>query len=188
MLDEQGLGDFIGAHYRAEGDRLFRMELLPLYNVPHQAAELERWRAGATEPDWKTKQPWLDVLADEHERGLISRRVRRLSRVLTDDELMACHFGYAYNSRYEDIRVLHEGEHPMPELLGHDYWLIEPRGGDRQVVKMHYDDDGRFVGAEVLSPDQHAAYIQERDRTWAVAEAFPAWWDRHRELHRTRVA
>ncbi|MGH3612237.1 MAG: hypothetical protein ACRDRK_06460 [Pseudonocardia sp.] len=48
-------------------------------------------------------------LLGEHEqrRGLISQRVRRFGRELTEDELMSCHWRYAYNGRYEDIRVLH---------------------------------------------------------------------------------
>lgn len=39
MLGEQELESFIGAHYHRAGDCLFRMERLPLYDVPHQGAE-----------------------------------------------------------------------------------------------------------------------------------------------------
>jgi len=185
MLDEDALGEFIDAHFRESGDRLFRMERLPLYHVPAQAAELERWRAGATEPNWEQKQGWLDTLAEEQRRGLISQRVRRFGRKLTEDELMSCHWGYAYNGRYEDIRVLHTGEHDIPAgLIELDYWIV----ADTHVVPMIYDADGRFVGAEVLPADQVAEFIRDRDRAWATAEPFGPWWARHTELHRRPAA
>lgn len=184
-LDERALGEFIDAHYRRSGDHLFRMERLPLYDVPHQAAELARWRAGETEPDWNGKQSWLDTLADESHRGLVSQRVRRFGRELTDDELMSCHWGYRYNGRYEDIRVLHEGEHDIPAgLIEQDYWIV----ADTFVVAMHYDPGGRFLGAEVLPPDRLHDFVHDRDRAWAVAEPFSTWWARHPELHRRPAA
>lgn len=179
-LDETALGAFIDTHYAAPGDQLFRMERLPTYGVPHQSAELERWRRGATEPDWSRKQPWLDRLADEARRGLVSQRVRVFGAELSDDELRACHWGYALNSRHEDIRVLHHGEHDVPDLLALDYWIV----ADRFAVPMHYDGDGRFLGAEVAGPDRLDVFRADRDRAWAVAEPFPAWWSRHTELHR----
>lgn len=185
VLDEQALGAFIDSHYRHAGDRLFRMERLPLYDVPHQAAELARWRAGHTEPDWESKQGWLDSLADESRRGLISQRVRRFGRELTDDELMSCHWGYFYNGRHEDIRVLHEGEHDTPAgLVEQDYWIV----ADTFVVPMHYDSAGRFLGAEVLPSDRLPDFRRDRDRAWAAAEPFGDWWARHAELHRRPAA
>lgn len=185
LLGEQGLGAFIDSHYRHAGDRLFRMERLPPYDVPHQAAELQRWRAGATEPDWATKQPWLDALADEQRRGLVSQRVRRFGRELSEDEVRACHWGYAYNGRYEDIRVLHEGEHDVPAgLIELDYWIV----ADRYAVAMQYDAGGRFTGAQALEPDRLAEFLGDRDRAWTAAEPFAAWWARQTELHRTRAA
>jgi hypothetical protein len=92
LLDERELGTFIDTHYKAAGDRLFRMERLPRYDVPHQFAELERWLAGEVEPNWETKQPWLDTLAAEQRRGLVSQRVRVFGAQLSADELRACHW------------------------------------------------------------------------------------------------
>lgn len=184
-LDEADLGAFIDAHYTEPGDHLLRMEQLSRYDVPHQSAELERWRSGAAEPDWETKQPWLDTLADESRRGLISQRVRVLGHELTDDEIMSCHWGYALNGRYEDIRVLRCGEHDLPHgLVEQDYWIVV----DRHVLPMHYDAQGRFLRAEVAAPDRVAGFRRDRDRAWAAAEPFPQWWARHPELHRRRVA
>ena len=183
MLDEQGLGSAIGWHYRTSGDQLFRMERLPHYDVPTQNAFRQAFVTGSV-PDWAPKRAWLDRLSEHARQGLVSRRVRVFSADLTDDELMSCHFGYPYNSRHEDIRVLHHGEHPVPDLLDHDYWIVEPAGDDRQVLRMHYSDAGTFVGADPLPASEHDAYVHERDRAWGTAEPFAAWWNRHPELHR----
>lgn len=181
LLDETQLGEFIDARFAEPGDQLFRMERLPLYAVPHQSSDLERWLAGETEPNWTTKQPWLDRLADEHRRGLQSRRVRRFGATLTDDEICACHWGYAYTGKFEDIRVLHEGEHEFPGgLIEQDYWLVD----DQHVLPMIYDEEGRFVGAEIAPPERLDEFRRDRDRAWAAAEPFFDWWGRHTELHR----
>ena len=187
LLDEEGLGVFIDTHYRVAGDRLFRMERLPLYAVAQQSAELQAWRDGV-EPDMDAKQSWLAVLADEVERGLLTQRVRVLSDHLTDDEQRACHWGYPYVGRFEQVRVLRHGEHPVPHVLDHDYWIIHPAVGDVQVVRMDYSDAGEFVGALVLPPSEHGPYLREQHLAWAIAEPFMPWWARHSELHRRSVA
>lgn len=184
MLGERDLGAFIDAHYRSAGDRLFRMERLPHYDVPSQNADREAFLRGVA-PDWKRKQAWLDELAVNMQRDMVSRRVRVLSALLTDDELMSCHLGYPYTGRYEDVRVLHAGEHAVAQLLDHDYWIIEPADAGAQVVRMHYSDSGMFVGAEVVPAADHTIYLAERAAAWADAEPFDSWWSRRTELHRT---
>lgn len=188
MLDEQGLGAYIDDHYRAPGDRLFRMERLPLYDVPSQNADREAFLRGV-EPDWTRKQAWLDELAENRRRGMISRRVRILSDPLSDDEAMSCHYGLPYIGRDQDIRVLHRGEHQWPEVLDHDYWIIEPAAGGTHVLRMVYSDGGAFLGAEpIVGDDAQRPYLLERDLTWQVAEPFDTWWARHGELHRRLAA
>jgi hypothetical protein len=182
-MNVQELGEWINAHYRAIGDRLFRMEVLPEYAVDSDGEDFRRWLSGAQEPTWSRKQPWLDVLADDKRRGLRSSRLRIFSEQLTDYERYACDFGYAYNAEYEDIRVLHRGEHHLPaDLVLADFWLI----GDEHGAAMHYDQHGRFEYAEVMDPECIGPLIRTRDLGMEVAEPFVAWWLRHPELHRTR--
>lgn len=189
QLDEQALGDFIDSHYRQAGDRLFRLEQLPNYLVDSDGDDWTRWLRGETEPTWSRKQPWLDVLAQDKKNGLVSMRVRRFDSELTDYELYECHMGYAYNVRYEDIRVLRDGEHQAPaSLVDHDYWIIEPCDGRREVVRMFYDAQGRFIGASALPADQHELYVRDRDEAWLRAEPFGTWWAHHHEFHRREAA
>ena len=181
MMNVEQLVAFLDARYRAPGDRLFRLEALPQYLVDSDGEDFRRWLAGAAEPTWSRKQPWLDVLADDRRRGLLSSRVRILSEQLTDYERYACEWGYALNSRFEDIRVLHRGEHDIPDMIIKDFWLI----GDDQVVLMHYDRQGRYEAAEALDVDRAEAYVATRDVGLSVAEPFAQWWARHPELYRT---
>lgn len=183
-MDAEALGDFIGERYNQPGDRLFRMEILPEYEVASDGDDFQRWLECATEPTWTRKQPWLDTLRRERENGQISARVRILSEQVTDYERYACDFGYRYNGEYEDIRVLRRGEHEIPAgLITHDFWIIR----DSIVVTMYYDEHGRFEGAEVADPGELAEHLHTRDQAWTAAEPFAAWWARHPELHRKVV-
>lgn len=182
MLDERRLGEFIGQRFCAAGDTLFRMETLPAYAVAADGEDYCRWLAGEPEPTWSRKQPWLDALRREREGGRVSRRIRVLTAELTAYERYSCEFGYAFNSEAgEDIRVLRAGEHAAPEGLGGpDFWIIN----DDTSVVMHYDADGRFLGAEPV-PDDLAEFRRLRDAAWSVAEPFTRWWARHPELRRS---
>ncbi|HEY2762483.1 MAG TPA: hypothetical protein VGJ13_00475 [Pseudonocardiaceae bacterium] len=185
MLDAEALGRFIDEHYRQLGDRLFRMEVRPEYEVTSDGEDFRRWLEGAIEPTWSRKQPWLDTLRRERDRGQVSTRVRILSEQVTDYERYACDFGYRYNSEYEDIRVLRRGEHEIPTgLIERDFWII----GDSILVTMFYDEHGRLLGAEVANSDQLDNHLRTREQAWAAAEPFTAWWSRHPELHRRMAA
>jgi hypothetical protein len=179
-LDVAELGRHLG-EFRHE---LFRMETLPAYAVTSDGDDYQRWLAGETEPTWERKNRWLATLRAEHAAGKISRRVRVLSEQVTEYENYACEWGYALNAPAgEDIRILHRGEHGIPEdvIADQDFWIVD----DREVVAMHYAADGRFEGAEVLPEDNLDRYRDTRDRTWEAAEPFVEWWARHPELHRS---
>lgn len=186
MLDEQALEDFIFTRYSQSGDRLFRMERLPHYDVPSQNADRESWLAGRfnTNP----LEEWAAVLADDRRRGLVSRRTRVLTPGLTDDEAMSCHVALPIIGRDQEVRILHRGEHLVPDLLDHDYWVIEPSDGPTEVVRMVYSDGGAFEGAEVVPGADHALYLREKALAWSIGEPFATWWARHRELHRKSAA
>lgn len=178
------LGDFIESHAINPGDSVFRMECLPEYAVTSDGDDYHRWLAGAAEPTWERKQPWLDVLTEDRAKGIEHRRVRRFGRTLTDYELYSCQWGYAFNhSAGEEIRVLRDGEHQVPELLDTEYWIIN--GGI--VVPVLYDSAGGFVGAAILGPERVDEFLADRDAAWHAAEPFDEWWSRHPELQHQRL-
>ena len=182
LLDAAELGRYLGDFRQ----RLFRMETLPAYTVDSDGDDYQRWLAGESEPTWERKTRWMDVLRRERAAGKVSSRVRVLSEQVTDYERYACEWGYALNAEAgEDIRVLHRGEHRIPDgSIGRDFWVVD----DDEVVEMHYDGHGRFGGAEILPPIVLAEYLRSRDTSWVAAEPFVHWWARHPELHRRTAA
>ena len=184
-MDAEALGRFIEENYHQPGDRLFRMEVLPAYEVTSDGEDYRRWLAGATEPTWSRKQPWLDTLRRECENGQVSTRVRILSELVSDYERYACGFGYRYNAEYEDIRVLRRGEHEIPPgLIERDFWII----GDSIVITMYYDEHGRLEGAALAETGELGDHLRTREQAWATAEPFAAWWARHPELRHKQAA
>ena len=185
-MDVTALGRYIDEHFYRPGHRLFRMEVLPAYEVDSDGEDYERWLGGACEPSWSRKQPWLDTLRRERDNDQVSTRIRVLSPMLTPYERYACEFGYVYNAAAgEDIRVLRRDEHALPpELVEEDFWVIN----NNLVVTMTYDREGGFERADVVAPDERDRYLMGRDAAWSAAEPFPRWWTRHPELHRTSAA
>lgn len=157
---------------------LFRYEQLPAYAVDDDGDDYHRWMAGASQPTWSRKQPWLDVLRADRDAGRDRRRVRRFTRDLTAYERYACDWGYAHNAPAgENIRVLRTDEHMIPDLPRVDFWVVD----DTAAIVMNYDGAGRFLDATRV-PDP-TPYIAARDRAWVEAEPFGPWWVRHPELH-----
>ncbi len=85
-MDAEALGRFIDERYNQQGDRLFRMEIFPEYEVASDGDDFRHWLEGATEPTWTRKQPWLDTVRRERENGQISTRVRILSQAAGSDQ------------------------------------------------------------------------------------------------------
>ncbi len=180
LLTEAELGDLIDAHHRGSGDVLFHREGLPHYDVASQNADRDAWLAGQFDPAQVTA--WTTRLADERERGMTSQRLRVLSEQLTDDELMSVFAALPVLAREEQVRILRRGEHPVPDVVDHDYWIARPADGPVLVIRMHYTDGGAFQGAEVVPPQRHAPYLRDQELGWAIGVPFAEWMTAHRDL------
>lgn len=178
MMTAAELRDFIREHFTRTA---YRWEALPAYEVASDGNDYGRYLAGGDAPTAERKQPWLNRLAAEKERGLYRHRVRLLHNPLHPYERYECEWGYVPNVKAgEDVRVLHIGEHQLPgELVDHDYWLID----DVHPIRMHYGDSGEFLGASVV-PDMIDVYRIARDVCWQAAVPFTDWWANHAEYHR----
>lgn len=189
MMDETRLEAAINQHFQYPGDRLFRMECLPRYMAsPGEESDFQRFLAGAEGPDMARKEQWLDILRAEQQRGLISWRVRVFSEAMTEYERYEAEWCYVHNAAAgEDISVLRDGEHEMPDsVIREDFWLVN----DALLIPMLYDEHGRFLGADLVSDRTAIApYLRARDAADGAAEPFTTWWERHTEFHqRRRVA
>jgi hypothetical protein len=167
----------------------FRLERQPAYEVPSdhldddpaQVSDYDRWLAGAEEPLWERKEPYLEVLRGE--RAALRYRYRVRIRRDHPYEDYECAFGYVPNFQAgEDIFVLDLRERPEPPpVVDHDFWLLD----DQTVIRMSYADTGEYEGAELIEDDQRVqVYRAARDAAMGAAVPFTAWWARHPELHR----
>ncbi|MBC3189486.1 hypothetical protein H7X46_00180 [Pseudonocardia sp. C8] len=188
MIDEKQLEAAIDRHFQRAGDQLFRMECLPRYMASAgEESDFQRFLAGADGPDMERKEQWLAILRAEEQRGLVSYRVRVFSEAMTEYERYEAEWCYVHNAvAGEDIYVLRDGEHEMPDsVIREDFWLVN----DVLLIPMRYDEHGRFLGADLVTdPTTIAPYLHARDDAHSAAEPFATWWDRHPELHQRRRA
>lgn len=179
MLNEQELGDYIDSRFTSV---LFRLETLDLYDVPSNGGEYERYVAGEVKPNPERSKPWMEHIRGEVARGAHTYRVHVVRSPLNDYLRFECEWGYVYNARAgEHIRILDLAEQPRPaELLDEDFWLIE----DREVLRMHYDSEGRYVGAEIAPEEVLPRYLAAKDAAWSGAVDFSDYWKAHPEYWR----
>lgn len=160
----------------------FRLETLDTYTSASDGGDVARYLAGEPAPDPERKERWLSRLRAERAQGRIRQRVHVLASPIGPYLRYECEWGYVPNAGAgEDIRILDLAERPRPAALDvdHDFWLID----DRDVIRMHYDADGRFTAAEEAGPGELPRYLSVREAALAAAEPFTAWWQRHPEYH-----
>ena len=175
-------------HPEPVGRTLFRLEQLDEYGVASDGSDYKRHRDGEPEPDPARKQPWLDTLQREGERGLYRSRVHVLDRPLHPYLRYECEWSYVPNSAAgEDVYILDRTESPLRaaeqaalDAVG-DFWLLN----GTEAVRMHYDAHGAFVGAQPVCDVRD--YLRAAQLAMNKAVPFGVWWARHPEEHRKAV-
>ena len=186
LLVIKELEDVIDEHYKGPGDRLFHHECLPWYDVPAQTRSRAKWLAGEFDPETYHSN-WVDRIAEERRRNMITKRLRIVSEELTDDERAAMFGGMAFIAREEVVRVLHRGEHAIPGVIDHDYWICHPVGGTPVVIRSLYTDGGAFVGSEVIPPPRDDLYLRDAAAKWNAGVPYEDWIAAHADLAGTPV-
>jgi hypothetical protein len=187
LLTEPEALKLFDSHYKGPGDVLFHREGQPWYNVPSQNADRETWKAGNYDP--APLQKWVDRVAAERERGMLTRRLRILSEKLTDDELMSMQAGMDLLAKAEEVRVLWRAEQPVPGVINDDFWVIHAANDGPIVVIINvYDETGAILGWWVVPPDEHERYLREEKPLWDAGVPYFEWWAAHPELHDRRPA
>jgi hypothetical protein len=160
----------------------FRLETLDTYTSASDGGDVARYLAGEPAPDPERKERWLSQLRAERAQGRTRQRVHVLTSPIGPYLRYECEWGYAPNVEAgEDVRILDLAERPRPPALDvdHDFWLID----DQEVIRMDYEADGRFSGAEVAGPGALPRYLAARDAALSAAEPFTTWWQRHPEYY-----
>ncbi|MER6627612.1 DUF6879 family protein [Streptomyces sp. NPDC000987] len=165
-------GEEFGRLFETFERTAFRLETLAVYDVDEEREEIARFLAGEDMgSDWDDN-PWVRSMTD---KGKSVSRVHVLRSPLTDYlryELAA----YPGNIKAgESIGIIDLAEQEVTGLPDHDFWLFD----DRDVYRMHYTPEGKFVGGELLPADRLAEYQGYRDVALAHAVPFASYWERH---------
>lgn len=154
------------------------MEVRSRYNPSYEGETLRKFLGG--EPlDLSWMQDWLRMVREATAEGKRFARVRVVELPLSDWNRYSYVLAEHNIAAGEDIRYLVRGEVDALGLPDYDYWLFD----SSKLVKMHFDDDDRFLGGEVI--EDLAEIVQAnywRDAAWhkAVrrddfAAEFPSW-------------
>jgi hypothetical protein len=140
----------------------FRLEVRSRYAPAYEEESFRKFLAG--EPDdlpWM--QDWLTMVREATNEGRRFMRVRVVSLPLSDYNRWGLAVARHNNAAGEDIRYLVRDRATAAGLPGHDYWLFD----SRKLAVMHFADDDRFLGAEVIEdPSVVVRYNYWRDAAW----------------------
>jgi hypothetical protein len=137
----------------------WRLETLPVYNVPYEQAAFDRFLAG--KGDSSSVDDWIDtVIAPAAADGRDIGRVHVIERTTGDDGKLALGdylrfelFLYRFTKAAgEDIRIAWAEPGSWPRDVsrpGSDFWLFDEDTDDPTLVKMRYHDDGSFDSAQI---------------------------------------
>ncbi len=147
----------------------FRLETLAQYLVAEEADDFAAFQAGRPPPRRTPEDDeWLRMIAQDTAAGKHWSRVHVVEHPLTSylRYELACYPDSV--AAGEQVLIADRDAHPqLVSLENGDFWLFD----DRLVVRMRYDDQGHWLGAE-RAPD---ADLQEyhRRRDLALAHAVP---------------
>jgi hypothetical protein len=153
----------------------FRLETMDDYSKSGSTDAYQAFMAGERQPE-DYNAGWIDELRSHTSRGKRVYRVHILTRPLTDYLRFELGWGYRKNmTGGEEFYILDITEAPNPLEGAPDFWLFD----SETAAVMRYDDQGAFLGADVLSPKDSAEFIRHRDAALAHAEPFSDWWAKY---------
>ncbi|MGH3735375.1 MAG: DUF6879 family protein [Micromonosporaceae bacterium] len=175
-LDIEDLDRFFDEHFTRTA---FRLETLDRYTVDAERENIARYFAG--EPE-RIRTPWLDQLAADEAAGKRWYGVHIVTSPLSDYLRYEFEWGYACSAKQgQEHFILDTAEVDRPDgLVDEDFWLLD----DGHVLKMHYDDEGIFVGAEPAPESDLDHYQRQRDLALERAVPFVEYWAAHPEFWR----
>jgi hypothetical protein len=160
----------------------FRLETLDRYAVPHEAETVRRYLTGASHEETEFARAWADYVGETTAKGVTYHRVHVVRSPLSEYLRYECEWGYTrYTQRGEHAYILDTAEVARPpEVPDYDFWLLD----DAHVIRMHYDAEGGYRGAELLPPAAVTAHRRARDAALAAGVPFEAYWQAHPQYWR----
>ena len=164
----------------------FRLETLPVYDVPEEASELRGYLSGEPPPanlGSGDDTAWRRTIRAATPAGKQFSRVRVVRSPIGDYLRYECEWGYVFNERLgEDIRILDLAEISYDgPLMPYDFWLFDDATG----VRMHYTDGGSYLGADLVPSADLNELRACRDASTTAAVPFGHYWQAHPEYRRS---
>ncbi|WP_018545198.1 DUF6879 family protein [Streptomyces sp. LaPpAH-108] len=159
-------GEAWQAKFRDFRSEAWRLETLPAYNVPQEADEIQRFRAGERIDPHTHSNDYTEDLKRVRSEGRSKGRVHIVTRPLS--EYLRYEFMYYLPHAWagEDIRIMDVTDRPNPLAEVQDFWMFDRS----QVVLMHYEADGTQISREIYEGDVEPYVEYQRI---ALAESVP---------------
>lgn len=159
-------GEAWQAKFRDFHSEAWRLETLPVYNVPQEAEEIQRFRAGERIDPRTHSNDYTEDLKRVRREGKNKGRVHIVTRPLS--EYLRYEFMYYLPHAWagEDIRIMDVTDRPNPLSEVQDFWMFDRA----QVVLMHYEADGTQISREIYEGDVEPYVEYQRI---ALAESVP---------------
>ncbi len=153
----------------------FRLETLDDYGRSGNTDAYRLFLDGQPKPQGYNSD-WLDEVSRHVDAGRRMYRVHVVSRPLTPYLRYELGWGYITNmTAGEEFFILDVTERPNPLGDVGDFWLFD----SVTAAPMSYTDDGGFIGADTLPPEQAERFVAIRDTALAHAVPFSDWWAEH---------
>jgi hypothetical protein len=157
---------------------LLRVENRRAYAAASDGGDFARFLAGEAEP--KEGAAWQDRLRASTQAGKLWTKLH----VIEDDrpspyEQYEASWGFRYTTRAgEVVKILSVEPGTLADVP--DFWVVD----HEHVMRMTYDDAGRFAHAQPVTGPDAATYRALARLMWSQGQLFEAWWEAHPDLHR----
>lgn len=157
----------IGSLFSSFSQTAFRLEGLPLYDIPDDRHAFESFQETGVIPVGFNRG-WGEFVSNSVQSGKSVARLRLISSPPTTYELFELAAYEVGASAGEDIRVVQHGDLPFE----YDFWLFD----GIWLARMNYSSGGTFLGSDVrrLDGDDEQnirKWLSEFDRAPALPSA-----------------
>jgi hypothetical protein len=136
----------------------FRLETLPQYLVSQDIDAFAAWKSGMPLPaSTPETSPYLAAVQKRTQAGCRRYRVHILDYPLSEYSRYELDAYRPNQAAGEEIYLADRASHAALRDLHEDFWLID----DEILIRMIYDDEGRFLGPERVQDMR--PYLDMRD-------------------------
>lgn len=149
---------------------VIRVETLQRYAVAEETERVNAFLRGEPRPERSVRtSPWLARLATTAVAGKSWRRVHVVQLPLSD-YLRYQLAGYVESQACgEEVRLATHTSDLAAGLAVGDFWLCDAGTDSPYAVDMHYDSEGHWVGADLVTdPDRLGARRAAADLSWSA--------------------